>query len=552
MSFAAPLILRPGDDAQLQKMARSAVPAGLVQRATVVLLAAEGLPNAEIGRQVGTTRQTVIAWRARYEAGGLDALADLPRPGRPPVIDESVVIVSTLSPPPPGSAVAHWSARLLADHLTEAGMPISFAEVTRIWRTWGLLPREVEAFAFATDPPLKATVHDVVGLYLGPPTNAVVVGTEDKRQTRAADHASSSPPSRHDGKDRRPRDHGWRTAAGLSAALKGATAKATQDASHRPHSNRDFLAFLHQVAASHAPRRLHVLTDSWDIRDHPDVEVWFAANPHVTRHVAPSSSSWRGMAEILCGIATHRTLERDTGPFAALRAFLDGDQHGKPFRWRKTSDCAEEADRKGDSDTRRYAGKTPEQRRAARRASLVAAGRDLFGSRGFGGTSIRAVLRTAHLQDRYFVESFANLEELLVAVLDDIHASLFADIAREMDPTAQPAEQLRQMLRTQVREFVEDPAAARIKLIETTGVSPFVEDHRRASLQAYVDAIAKLLPEPLAGSGLDRQVLAHGVVSGINGMLVDWVSGSLDITADRLIEHGVELFRGLERAPRST
>lgn len=84
MAVAAPLVLRPGDGVRLQELTRSsAAPAGLVQRARMVLLAAEGLPNAEIGRRVGMTRQTVIAWRTRYEAGGIAALADLPRSGRP-------------------------------------------------------------------------------------------------------------------------------------------------------------------------------------------------------------------------------------------------------------------------------------------------------------------------------------------------------------------------------------------------------------------------------------------------------------------------------------
>ncbi|MFD0974897.1 helix-turn-helix domain-containing protein, partial [Plantactinospora endophytica] len=80
-------MLRAGDGARLREWTRSSTAsAGHVQRARMVLLAAEGLPNAEIGRRVGVTRQTVIAWRARYEAGGIDALADLPRSGRPPVI----------------------------------------------------------------------------------------------------------------------------------------------------------------------------------------------------------------------------------------------------------------------------------------------------------------------------------------------------------------------------------------------------------------------------------------------------------------------------------
>src|SRR3954471_18877826 len=140
-AVAAPLVLRPGDGARLRKLTRSSsAPAGHVQRARMVLLAAEGVSNTEIGRQIGMTRRTVIAWRARYEAGAIEALADLPRSGRPAVIDEPTVIVSTLHPPPAELAVTHWSARLLADHLRTAGMPVSFAEVARIRRSWGLPP----------------------------------------------------------------------------------------------------------------------------------------------------------------------------------------------------------------------------------------------------------------------------------------------------------------------------------------------------------------------------------------------------------------------------
>jgi transposase len=73
----------------------------------MVLLAGEGLPNAEIGRQVGMTRQTVIVWRARYQACGIETLADLPRPGRPPIIDEPAVITQTLNPPPQALGVTH-------------------------------------------------------------------------------------------------------------------------------------------------------------------------------------------------------------------------------------------------------------------------------------------------------------------------------------------------------------------------------------------------------------------------------------------------------------
>jgi len=89
----------------------------LAQRARIVLLAAEGVSNAEIGRRVGVSRPTVLTWRGRYEQSGIAGLGDLDRSGRPPVIDDLAVVVATVAPPPASLGVTHWSARLLGKHL---------------------------------------------------------------------------------------------------------------------------------------------------------------------------------------------------------------------------------------------------------------------------------------------------------------------------------------------------------------------------------------------------------------------------------------------------
>ena len=165
MSVAAPLALRAGDHKRLTSMVRaSSASAGSAQRARIVLLACEGVANAEIARRVGVSGPTVLTWRNRYDAGGVGALVDLRRSGRPPVHDEVAVVVTTLQPPPAKSGVTHWSSRLLADHLG-----VSFATVARIWRKWKLQPWRVETFKFSTDPELEAKVRDVVALYLKPP-----------------------------------------------------------------------------------------------------------------------------------------------------------------------------------------------------------------------------------------------------------------------------------------------------------------------------------------------------------------------------------------------
>jgi transposase len=132
MSFAPALMLREGDRKKLGDLARlPSVPSGLAKRARMILLAADGVPNAEIARVTGASRPTVIAWRERYEAGGIPALGDAPRTGRPTEIDEIEVVAATLvnnGRPPPRLGITHWSARFLA-----AELGISFATVARVW-----------------------------------------------------------------------------------------------------------------------------------------------------------------------------------------------------------------------------------------------------------------------------------------------------------------------------------------------------------------------------------------------------------------------------------
>jgi len=159
------LTLREGDRSRLEALVRSAsARPSLAQRARIVLMSAEGLTNTEIARRTGSTRPTVISWRNRYAAGGINALGDLPRPGRPAVVDELEVVATTLADggrPPAHLRASHWSSRLLGQQLG-----ISFATVARIWRKWGIQPEHVETFTFSTDLKRQAQARDLSGLYL--------------------------------------------------------------------------------------------------------------------------------------------------------------------------------------------------------------------------------------------------------------------------------------------------------------------------------------------------------------------------------------------------
>ena len=319
-------------------MRSSTVEAGLAQRARIVLLAAQGVPNAEIGRRVGVSRPTVIQWRNRYEAGGISALGDLDRSGRPPVIDDVAVVVATVQAPPEALGVTHWSARLLGKHLG-----ISFASVARIWREWNLQPWRRETFKFSTDPELDAKVRDVVGLYLNPPDKAVVVCIDEKSQIQALDRTAPILPIRPGLPEKATHDYVRHGTTTLFAALEVATGKVT-DACHPRHTHAEFLAFLKQVAKAYPRVPLHVVADNYATHKHPAVQAWLAKHPRVRMHFTPTSGSWLNLVEVFFGIITRQAIRRGTFTsvkdlIAAIENFINGwNDRCHPFTWTKTAE----------------------------------------------------------------------------------------------------------------------------------------------------------------------------------------------------------------------
>jgi transposase len=311
------------------------------------------VPNAEIARRVGVSRPTVIQWRNRYEAGGISALGDLDRSGRPPVIDDVAVVVATVQAPPEALGVTHWSARLLGKHLG-----ISFASVARIWREWNLQPWRRETFKFSTDPELDAKVRDVVGLYLNPPDKAVVVCIDEKSQIQALDRTAPILPMRPGLPEKATHDYVRHGTTTLFAALEVATGKVT-DACHPRHTHAEFLAFLKQVAKAYPRVPLHVVADNYATHKHPAVQAWLAKHPRVRMHFTPTSGSWLNLVEVFFGIITRQAIRRGTFTsvkdlIAAIETFIDAwNDRCQPFVWTKTADeILTKANRKVTSNTR--------------------------------------------------------------------------------------------------------------------------------------------------------------------------------------------------------
>ncbi len=336
---AVRVVLRDGDLERLTSLLRaSTAPAGMVQRARIVLLAAEGVSNTAIAEKVGVARQTVVTWRSRYVAGGFAALTDADRSGRPRVHDDVAVVVATLETPPQRLGVTHWSSRLLADHL---GM--SFATVARIWREYKLQPWRVQTFKFSTDPQLEAKIRDVVALYLNPPENAVVVCIDEKSQVQALDRTAPILPLRPGIPEKQTHDYVRAGTTSLFAALEVATGKVV-DKCYPRHRHQEFLDFLKLVAKTYPRVKLHVVADNYATHKHPAVKAWLARNPRITMHFTPTSGSWLNMVEIFFGIITRQAIRRGTHRTVAelvdtIETFIDGwNDRCHPFVWTKPAD----------------------------------------------------------------------------------------------------------------------------------------------------------------------------------------------------------------------
>src|SRR5215475_2484327 len=343
------LTVPDSDRAELERRARSkGVPARVVERARIVLLAADGLTGPQIAGRAGCTEPTVVKWRRRYAESGLAGLEDAPRPGGPKtVLTDAVVceiLAATVTPPPEslqGQGVTHWSSRRLADWLRRAkGISVSHDSVSRLWRRFCLQPHRTEGFKFSTDPQLEAKVTDVVGLYLDPPENAVVVCVDEKSQCQALERSQPILPMRPGIPERQSHDYVRHGTTSLFAALNVATGLVT-DACYPKHRHQEFLRFLKKVAAAYPGRELHVICDNYATHKHPEVRAWLAKNPRVTLHFTPTGCSWLNLVECFFSVITRQAIRR--GSFtsvkdltSAIGAFIDNwNQHPRPFTWTK-------------------------------------------------------------------------------------------------------------------------------------------------------------------------------------------------------------------------
>ena len=309
-------------------------------RSAVVLACAEGLNNGEVAEQLGIARQTVGKWRARFARHRLDGLTDEKRPGAPRKIGDRVVervVTATLESTPRGAT--HWSTRGMAEKLG-----LSHMAVARIWRAFGLQPHRSESFKLSPDPLLIEKVRDIVGLYLAPPTNALVLCVDEKSQIQALDRTQPLLPLRPGQVERRTHDYRRHGTISLFAALNTATG-AVITATRKRHRASEFRDFLDQIDGE-VPEVLdiHIVMDNLATHKTPAISRWFARHPRFHVHFTPTYASWINQVERWFSALENRQLKR--GSHRSVRALITAirdfvDQHNRaprPFKWVKSAD----------------------------------------------------------------------------------------------------------------------------------------------------------------------------------------------------------------------
>jgi transposase len=335
-----PLVVTEAQRQELEQIVKQRRHRALVFRARIILKCAAGRKDTAVAAVLRTTGATVGYWRRRFSQGGVDALWDEPRPGAPRRVgDDQVqqVIELTLQTKP--TAATHWSTRRMAQKLS-----LSQSTVSRIWRAFGLKPHRHETFQISTDPFFIEKVRDIVGLYMSPPTNALVLCVDEKSQMQALNRTQPILPMRPGQVERYTPEYERHGTTSLFAALDVATGNVIGRCFRR-HRASEFKRFLDHVAQG-VPESLevHLILDNYSTHKTALVRQWLQRHPRYHLHFTPTHSSWINQVERWFALLSQRQIKRASHRSVrelelAIEQFIAAhNEDPKPFTWTKSAD----------------------------------------------------------------------------------------------------------------------------------------------------------------------------------------------------------------------
>jgi transposase len=310
---------------------------GAAFRAQIILSCAKGRTDTEVARLLRTSNNTVGMWRGRFLERGVEGLLDEPRAGAPRKVgDERIeeVVTRTLETTPEGAT--HWSTRLMARKLC-----LSQSTVSRVWRAFGLKPHRSETFVLSKDPQLVGKVRDIVGLYLSPPANALVLCVDEKSQIQALSRSQPILPMQPGQVERRTPDYFRHGTTTLFAALDIATGKVIG----RCFAKQEFRKFLDLLDQSVGEDlEVHLVLDNYATHKTEIIKRWLAKRPRFHLHFTPTHASWLNQVERWFALLTQRQIKRGshTSVGALIYAIEDfiaaSNKEPRPMNWTKSSD----------------------------------------------------------------------------------------------------------------------------------------------------------------------------------------------------------------------
>jgi transposase len=340
MARSAPAVIRLSEEEEsvLRSWTRKgSVEQRLADRARIVLLSHEGLSVEAIAARLHTRPARVSKWRQRFVKDRLNALSDAPRPGKPEKYTEETErrVLALLDQNPP-KGFAQWNGRLLA----EAAGDISADHVWRVLRRNQIQLQRRRSWCISTDPEFGPKAADVVGIYLNPPDNALVLCVDEKPHIQALERAQGFlrlPDGKAvNGFSHCYKRHGTTT---LFAALDIVTGKVKTG--HYPRRRRrEFLDFMNEIVAENPDREVHMVLDNLNTHK-PKRDRWLKAHPNVHLHFIPTYSSWLNQVECWFSIMGRAALRGAsfTSP-RQLREAIDAfvqvyNEKAAPFEWTK-------------------------------------------------------------------------------------------------------------------------------------------------------------------------------------------------------------------------
>jgi len=332
--------LTPSEDRLLQQwIAAHGTPQQVALRCRIVLAHSQGQSASAIARELSVNRKTVLLWRNRFAQQGLDGLWEVaPGRGRKPIYDVdtiAAVVKATLETKPEG--MTHWSCRSLAK-----SQGLSKSTINNIWQAHQLKPHRTETFKLSRDPKFLEKMTDVVGLYLNPPDQAIVLCVDEKSQIQALDRTQPGLPMKKGRCGTMTHDYKRNGTTTLFGSLETLQGKVIGRCYQR-HRHQEFLKFLRTLEEEFPGEvPLHLVLDNYGTHKHARVRSWLKRHPRFVMHFVPTSSSWLNLVERWFGELDDKAIRR--GVFrsvddlkTAIEAFLTvWNKDPKPFVWTAT------------------------------------------------------------------------------------------------------------------------------------------------------------------------------------------------------------------------